>query len=89
MQQAIPIPTLHLFPVLDKLLIELLGSLTPADWNKPTVARLWSVKDIAAHLLDTNMRTISYAQGYEMAIATQINSYQDLVAYLNELKLPG
>lgn len=85
MQQAIPIPTLHLFPVLDKLLIELLGSLTPADWNKPTVARLWTVKDIAAHLLDTNMRTISYAQGYEMAIATQINSYQDLVAYLNEL----
>lgn len=85
MQQAIPIPTLHLFPVLDKLLIELLGSLTTADWNKPTVARLWTVKDIAAHLLDTNMRTISYAQGYEMAIATQINSYQDLVAYLNEL----
>jgi len=85
MQQVIPIPTLHLFPVLDKLLIALLGSLTPADWNKPTVARLWTVKDIAAHLLDTNMRTISYAQGYEMAIATQINSYQDLVAYLNEL----
>lgn len=85
MQQAIPIPTLHLFPVLDKLLIELLGSLTPAEWNKPTVARLWTVKDIAAHLLDTNMRTISYAQGYEMAVATQINSYYDLVAYLNEL----
>jgi uncharacterized protein (TIGR03083 family) len=85
MRQVIPIPTLHLFPVLDKLLIELLGSLTAADWNKPTVARLWTVKDIAAHLLDTNMRTISYAQGFEMAIATQINSYQDLVVYLNEL----
>jgi uncharacterized protein (TIGR03083 family) len=85
MQQVIPIPTLHLFPVLDKLLIELLASLSPDDWNKPTIARLWTVKDVAAHLLDTNMRTISYAQGYEMAIATQINSYQDLVAYLNEL----
>jgi len=85
MQQVISIPTLHLFPVLDELLIELLGSLSAEDWNKPTVARLWTVKDIAAHLLDTNMRTISYAQGYEMAIATQINSYLDLVAYLNEL----
>jgi uncharacterized protein (TIGR03083 family) len=85
MQQVIPIPTLHLFPVLDKLLIELLSSLTLEDWSKPTVARLWTVKDVAAHLLDTNLRTISYAQGYEMAIATQINSYQDLVAYLNEL----
>lgn len=85
MQQVIPIPTLHLFPVLDKLLIELLTSLSPDDWNKPAVARLWTVKDVAAHLLDTNMRTISYAQGYEMAVATQINSYQDLVAYLNQL----
>jgi hypothetical protein len=85
MQQVIPIPTLHLFPILDKLLIELLSSLTADDWNKPTVARLWAVKDIAAHLLDTNMRTISHAQGYEMAVGTQINSYQGLVAYLNEL----
>ncbi|MDB5127013.1 maleylpyruvate isomerase N-terminal domain-containing protein [Mucilaginibacter sp.] len=85
MQQIIPIPTLHLFPVLDELLIELLTSLSADDWNKPTVARLWTVKDIAAHLLDTNVRTISYAQGYEVAIAKQINSYQELVAYLNEL----
>jgi hypothetical protein len=85
MQQVIPIPTLHLFPVLDELLIKLLTSLSADDWNKPTVARLWTVKDIAAHLLDTNVRTISYAQGYEVAIAKQINSYQDLVAYLNEL----
>jgi hypothetical protein len=85
MQQDIPIPTLHLFPVLDELLIDLLASLSADEWNKPTVARLWTVKDIAAHLLDTNVRTISYAQGYEVAIAKQINSYQDLVAYLNEL----
>jgi uncharacterized damage-inducible protein DinB len=59
MQQVIPIPTLHLFPVLDELLIELLTSLSADDWNKPTVARLWTVKDIAAHLLDINVRTIS------------------------------
>jgi len=58
MQQVIPIPTLHLFPVLDELLIGLLKSLSADDWNKPTVARLWTVKDIAAHLLDTNVRTI-------------------------------
>jgi hypothetical protein len=85
MQQVIPIPTLHLFPVLDKLLIELLGSLTAADWNKPTVARLWTVKDVAAHLLDTNMRTISKWHGYEAPVTTPINSYKDLVVYLNIL----
>ncbi len=59
MGQAIPIPTLHLFPVLDKLLIDLLFSLSPEEWNKPTVARLWTVKDIAAHLLDGSVRCIA------------------------------
>jgi hypothetical protein len=39
MQQVIPIPTLHLFPVLDELLVKLLTSLAVDDWNKPTVAR--------------------------------------------------
>ena len=46
----------HLFPVLDDLLLQLLRSLTPDEWNAPTIARLWKVKDIAAHLLDGNIR---------------------------------
>lgn len=83
--KSVPIQTLHLFPVLDKLLIELLKSLSPEDWNKPTLARLWTVKDIAAHLLDTNMRTISSGDGYSGKGPENINSYSDLVNYLNEL----
>ncbi|MES2265711.1 MAG: maleylpyruvate isomerase N-terminal domain-containing protein [Bacteroidota bacterium] len=86
MEQVIPIPTLHLFPVLDKMLIELLASLTPEDWNKPTVARLWTVKDIAAHLLDGNVRCIALLDGYVGPPPSQpINNYVDLVKYLNEL----
>jgi len=81
----VPIQTIHLFPVLDQLLIELLKSLTPDDWNKPTVAKLWTVKDIAAHLLDTNIRTISARQQFTGDIPPVINSYQDLVNFLNEL----
>ena len=57
MNKQVPVETLHLFPVLNKLLIELLSSLSADDWNKPTIAKLWTVKDIAAHLLDTNIRT--------------------------------
>jgi uncharacterized protein (TIGR03083 family) len=82
---SIPIPTIHLFPVLDQLLIELLRSLSPDDWNKPTVAKLWTVKDIVAHLLDTNIRTISARQQFTEDILPVINSYQDLVNFLNEL----
>lgn len=86
MEQAIPIPTLHLFPVLDKMLIELLASLSPEEWNKQTVAHLWTVKDIAAHLLDGNVRCISLLNGYEgPPPSNPINSYQDLINFLNEL----
>ncbi|MDB5090595.1 MAG: hypothetical protein JWR09_4589, partial [Mucilaginibacter sp.] len=85
MSKAVPIQTLHLFPVLNNLLIELLTSLEPADWNKPTIAPLWTVKDIVAHLLDTNMRTIASANNYSGKPAEKIQSYNDLVNYLNEL----
>lgn len=83
---AVPIETIHLFPELDRKLIELLRSLSPDDWNKPTLARLWTVKDIAAHLLDGNMRFISMlANNYFGEKPGNINSYHDLVGFLNEL----
>jgi uncharacterized protein (TIGR03083 family) len=85
MEQLIPIPTLHLFKVLDDLLIELLTSLSPDDWNKPTPAKLWTVKDVAGHLLDGNVRDIAALDNYAPPVSAQINSYQDLVNYLNEL----
>lgn len=81
-----PISTIDLFPVLDKKLIELLRSLDEADWEKQTIAPLWKVKDIAAHLLDGNIRTLSMLRdGYFGERAEQINSYQDLVDFLNGL----
>jgi hypothetical protein len=65
MEQLIPIPALHLFKVLDELLVELLTSLSPDDWNKSTLAKLWTVKDVAAQLLDGNMRNIALLHNYE------------------------
>jgi uncharacterized protein (TIGR03083 family) len=75
----------HLFPVLHALLIDLLRSLRPEDWQKPTLAPLWAVKDIAAHLLDVNMRAISARDNYGSKQTSNISSYHDLVNYLNEL----
>jgi uncharacterized protein (TIGR03083 family) len=80
------IHTTHLFPELDEHLISLLKSLTPEDWEKPTVARLWKVRDVAAHLLDGNIRTISMCRdAHFTAPDREVNSYYDLVAYLNQL----
>ena len=80
------IHTIHLFAELDEHLITLLRSLTPEDWERPTVARLWKVRDVAAHLLDGNIRVIAmYRDGHFTAPDREINSYDDLVAYLNQL----
>lgn len=84
--QPVPIPTAHLFPVLDQHLIDLLRSLQPDDWNRSTLARQWTVKDIAAHLLDGNIRVISIYRDQHFGEAPPvINGYGDLVAFLNEL----
>lgn len=80
------IETRHLFTKLDAKLIELLRSLSQDDWQKPTIARLWNVKHVASHLLDTNLRTLSMARdGHFVAPDREISSYFDLVAYLNQL----
>lgn len=80
------IQTVHLFPVLDHHLISLLRSLSQEDWNRPTVAKLWTVKDVAAHLLDGNCRMISMVRdGYLLPPDREINSYESLVGFLNQL----
>ncbi|MEJ7644866.1 MAG: maleylpyruvate isomerase N-terminal domain-containing protein [Chryseolinea sp.] len=88
MEKQIAIETLHLFPVLDRMLVELLSSLTPEHWHAQTVARLWKVKDVAAHLLDGNLRGLSTSRDrYFGEHPSDIGSYDQLVAYLNDLNL--
>lgn len=77
--------TLPLFPKLDELLLELLRSLGPEDWQRPTLARQWTVKDIAAHLLDGNLRTLSMLRDGYFGEAPEDFSYSGIVAYLNRL----
>ncbi len=86
MPPPVPIPVLGPLRRLDSLLIDLLKSLSEADWQRPTTARLWTVKDVAAHLLDTTLRTLSLARdGYSGDPPGEIGSYADLVAYLDRL----
>ncbi|MDQ3290291.1 MAG: maleylpyruvate isomerase N-terminal domain-containing protein, partial [Bacteroidota bacterium] len=76
----------HLFAELDRKLIQLLKSLSPEDWEKQTVAKLWKVKDVVAHLLDGNIRVLSIQRDrYFGEQPPAISSYQDLVDWLNQL----
>jgi uncharacterized protein (TIGR03083 family) len=82
----IPIETIHLFPKLDEKLLAVLRSLQPGDWAKPTLAKRWTVKDVATHLLDGNIRMLSMARdNFFGETPDKIESYQDLVAFLNRL----
>lgn len=86
MNQVVPIITIDLFSNLDEKLISLLKSLSAKDWEVQTIAPKWKVKDVAAHLLDGNIRSLSMLRdGYFGDQTEEMNSYQDLVAYLNRL----
>jgi uncharacterized protein (TIGR03083 family) len=81
------IDVVELFPELHAELISLLHGLREDDWGRPTAAGAWTVKDVAAHLLDTQVRRLSF-QRDRMPVPPPdrpINGYADLVAFLNEL----
>ena len=91
-----PVGPVHLadrIAPLDAELIALLRGLRPDDWRRPTACALWTVKDIAAHLLDTQLRRISYQRdGMSTLPDVPIHGYSDLVKYLNRLNaewVPG
>jgi len=82
----VPIDTRTLFRPLDSLLVALLSSLKPEDWEKQTVASKWKVKDVVAHLLDGNLRALSMQRDkYFGEQPPAINGYEDLVNWLNQL----
>jgi len=86
---AEPILTAHLFPKLEQLLIELLTSLSPADWRTQTIAPQWNVKDVAAHLLDTQLRKLALLRDDFAAERPSIDSDADLLTYINRLNQEG
>jgi uncharacterized protein (TIGR03083 family) len=84
-----PILVAHLIPKVERLLLDLLRSLTPEEWNAPTLAPRWLVKDVAAHLLDTHLRKLSLARDGYFAETPAIASPEELPAFINRLNEEG
>jgi uncharacterized protein (TIGR03083 family) len=84
-----PILTAHLFPKLEGKLLELLRSLGPDDWEKQTIAPKWKVKDVAAHLLDTQLRKLSICRDDYAPETAGPTSPAELVALINRLNREG
>ena len=84
-----PIFTAHLFPKLEAKLIELLRSLKPEDWERQTLAPKWKVKDVAAHLLDTQIRKLAAARHDYKSENSKKLSPARLVTLINSLNAEG
>lgn len=83
------IPTVHLFAELDGLLLDLLRSLSREEWELPTVSPRWNVRQVAAHLLDTPLRRLSFVRDGWPPPAPRIRSDADLAAWVNEMNRQG
>src|SRR3954451_4755155 len=82
-----PILVAGLFRELHGHLLDLLRSLSPEDWHRPTVCSAWCVQDIASPLLDGGLRRLSIQRdGYSPPDPPSgFESHEALVAYLHRL----
>ena len=86
MREPARVDVVPLFGPLQGELVQLLSGLPAADWELPTVAGAWRVRDVAAHLLDTDLRRISLQRdGWTLPVETPITGWADLVRLLNGL----
>jgi uncharacterized protein (TIGR03083 family) len=74
---------------IDQHLIELLRALQPEEWELPTVAPQWRVRDVAAHLLDTALRKLSGGRDKCRVEHVDIRTHQDVIALVNRLNREG
>ncbi len=83
-----PLPRIEVMDVLretNEALVDLLRSLSDADWMKPTVHRDRTVKDLASHLLDGSLRRLAMQRDGFLGEPFTGGSYADLVAFIQRL----
>jgi uncharacterized damage-inducible protein DinB len=66
------------FAPLRSQLLTLLANLSEEEWNRPTAAARWSVKDVTAHLLGGDLGILSRERDGFRPPAV-LSSYEDLV----------
>src|SRR6476659_3464326 len=88
-----PLPDLDTAPLFTPLrvaLTTLLRDLQPADWDASTVAGAWRVRDIVAHLLDGELRTLAaHRDGHPLGADGTVQGYTDVIALVHRLNAEG
>lgn len=79
-----PILVADRFPALLEDLLGLLESLSPGEWEAPTAAPDWSVKDVALHLLGDEVGILSWQRDHFSTAPASITNWQGLVEWVNQ-----
>jgi hypothetical protein len=87
LEPPIPVDTRAFFRPVSTGLVAVLRGLSGEDWERPTVARRWVVRDVVAHLLDTTLRRLSFHRDgmKPPPPAEAITSERDFVDFINAL----
>jgi hypothetical protein len=79
-----------LFRPLHAELLALLRGLGPEEWTRPTVAGAWRVHDVAAHLLDGDLRNLAaHRDRHFLTTGSAPETYGDVVQLINTLNAGG
>lgn len=81
----IPLDTRPLFAAERQALLDLLRSLDPADWGRPTICPGWDVRDLTAHILNDYLRRLSGSRdGHRGAVFAEDESLPSYLARVND-----
>jgi uncharacterized protein (TIGR03083 family) len=83
MERPVEILVADRFPALRRELLGLLEGLSPADWERPTAAPLWSVRDLAAHLLGGDVWILASKRDRFHPPDSEMQEYGQLVELVN------
>ncbi len=80
-----PTDTRTLFRPVASELIGLLRTLPPQEWERPTIAGSWLLRDVVAHLIDITCRRLSFHRDRLIPPppSRPINSERDFVDFIN------
>jgi len=85
MKSPEPILVAGLFPEVRQRLLSLLAGLSEEEWQLPTAAKKWSVKDVSLHLLGGDIGNLSRRRDSFTPPGKPISGWEELVAYINQL----
>lgn len=81
----------HLFAPLHRELMQMLRALEPDGWSRPTVAGSWAIRDVAAHLLDGDLRKLAAHRDAHLGTSATSGppSYTEVMTLINSLNATG